>query len=181
MHALARLALAALALAMVCPSEAGDWSDKKCKAVSKKLARKGCTSEPPTVTYLAVKTATACQTAATEAGAVLRLEGVSPVTSLFADRPSRLVQQVSTKDAAMYFDGVFGDDMPNAMVTGLNASGHPQSCTVILSRPEYQADAASLTYAIQQSPEQREACDAASLAGGLGHCSLFVDGMGDFV
>jgi len=43
--------------------------------------------------------------------------------------------RLKIKATAEYFNGVFGDNMPNAIVTGLNSSDRSQPYTIVPSHP----------------------------------------------
>src|SRR5215475_10147303 len=69
---------------------------------------------------------------------VLTLQGVSPVTAFFSERPDRIVGQIRNDlFLKQWADGKnsFKSDPPNAFLTVFNASTRPASAIIALSNP----------------------------------------------
>ena len=107
---------------------------------------------------------------ATLSNDVLRLEGVSPATVVFSDRPERYTAHEPTEDIIADWavgDDSFATDPPNAVLSIL-AGTEPQEIVLVLKSPELKKDV--LTY-------QVEVLDGADNAAGAA-ASLFIDHLG---
>jgi len=101
---------------------------------------------------------------------VLRLEGISPSTIFFSDRPERITGHEPTEDFVAEWaegDDSFASNPPNATLSILTGP-EPQEIVLVLKSPKLENDV--LTY-------QVEVLDGAEKASG-GAASLFIDTLG---
>ncbi len=108
----------------------------------------------------------------TSDGQRLTLNGLSPATLFFADRPQRVVGHVNSNTfVGEWGDGEnsFADDPPNAVISFMeNGDTVPEDATVVLRNPKMDQD--NLSYEI-------EILDGI-LPAQAGACSLFIDPIG---
>jgi hypothetical protein len=102
----------------------------------------------------------------------MTLNGLSPSTLFFADRPQRVVGHIHTDTfISQWGEGTnsFAEDPPNAVVSFLESGDAvPEEVTVVLRSPQLNQD--TLTYNV-------EVLDGA-LPAKSGPCSLFIDPIG---
>ena len=107
----------------------------------------------------------------TLADGVLTLQGVSPATLFFSDRPERISAHGLTSQFVTYWqnlgDDSFGDDPPNATLAIIK---NDEADDVVLTLMDPKLDGNALTYAVTVLEGED------SLQGGP--CSLFVDPVG---
>jgi hypothetical protein len=105
-------------------------------------------------------------------GARLTLEGVTPATLFFSDRPQRVVGHLSTADfVGLWGDGEnsFAEDPPNAVLAYLEPEDDaPEDAVVVLRDPR--AAEGSVSYAIDVLE--------GSVPSETGPVSLFIDPLG---
>ena len=89
--------------------------------------------------------------AATTDGNTLTLQGVTPSTLYFSDRPQRIVGHMSTADFVDLWDegeNSFQDDPPNAVLAFLEPGDDaPEDAVVVIREPHI--DGAQLSYSIE--------------------------------
>ena len=105
-------------------------------------------------------------------GERLTLDGLTPATLFFSDRPQRVVGHVGTADfVGLWGEGEnsFSEDPPNAVLAYLEpADGAPEDAVVVLRDPR--TDEASISYAIEVIE--------GSIPAATGPVSLFIDPLG---
>lgn len=101
----------------------------------------------------------------------LTIEGVSPSTLYFSDRPQRVVGHITTEqfvDDWSLGPNSFESDPPNAVLTFPEADGALDDVVVELSSPRLSNDALSYTVQVLEGSPPEAA----------GACSLFIDPFG---
>ncbi|MGZ4708244.1 MAG: hypothetical protein ACXWBN_05835 [Acidimicrobiales bacterium] len=101
----------------------------------------------------------------------LTIEGVTPSTLYFSDRPERVVGHVTTEqfvDDWSLGPNSFESDPPNAVLTFPEADGTLDDVVVELSSPHLSNDTLSYTIKVLEG----------SLPDAAGACSLFIDPFG---
>jgi hypothetical protein len=108
----------------------------------------------------------------TSQGDTLTLNGVSPSTLYFSDRPERVVGHMTTQQFVNDWavgDNSFASDPPNAVLSFVGTGEDiPDDCVVVLR------DAEDLDESIRYSIEVLEGTMPAS----TGACTLFIDPLG---
>ena len=161
-----------LKLALIAGAMAGDWSQPQCRKAANKMERKGCAAPP---SLLGVQVAASCILQEDDSGTLLVLTGVADTTTIFTDRPYRDAIAVATSVGSADGAEVFGDDAPNAVVTGLVAGqGTPARFVVQLRVPTYDAATGALTYHVQQSASQ-QAVAPLQIGVSMASCSVFIE------
>ena len=124
-------------------------------------------AEPHEIEYLFAHTATGITI---EDGARIRLEGISPTTLFFSDRPDRVTGHVLTSDfVAQWGDGddSFAADPPNAVLS-IFEDAQVNDVVVVLSEPTLSDG--TLSYAVEVTD--------GDLVPSTGPVSLFIDRLG---
>jgi hypothetical protein len=110
--------------------------------------------------------------AMTSDGTTLTLEGVTPSTLYFSDRPQRVVGHMTTNDFVSLWgegDNSFEEDPPNAVLAFLEPGDDvPEDAVVVIRAPRL--DSGRLSYSIQT-------LDGA-VPGQAGPVTLFIDPFG---
>jgi hypothetical protein len=109
---------------------------------------------------------------ASSADGILTLNGLSPSTLYFSDRPQRVVGHMTTEqfvDAWAEGEDSFASDPPNAVLSFVEAGEDlPEDCVVVLRDPKVDGD--SLHYSIEVLE--------GTVPSSTGACSLFIDPIG---
>jgi len=115
----------------------------------------------------------------------LVLSGVPDYITRFTDRPARESEVVAPEDTAARWRDFFAASAPNATLTFVNqGASAPQTVSLVLGQPIYDAAARTMTYPAQRIPETRDTLAGASRAvsappvanpASFGPASLFID------
>lgn len=130
--------------------------------------------------YLMVQHAASGTWADRDGTVTLTLRGVAPTTVQFSDRPARDVRVVPTGEFVAGWDGLFGDDPPNAAVVLAAADDRRDTVVVELADPTFDASTSTLAYQVRVLQDVDaagvEAADAvAALPSSFADVSVFID------
>ncbi len=129
---------------------------------------------PSVASYLYTQSATEGSFEQDAAGATtLVLEGVSPLTIAFTDRPIRDAHDMRTVSFVNDFALLFAGDPPNAELSFESEDGSHGSAILILSDPAYDESAGTLSYGAVPIP--LDGSDGVSLPQTFGRANLFID------
>ena len=110
--------------------------------------------------------------AATTDGNTLMLQGVTPSTLYFSDRPQRIVGHMATADFVDLWDegeNSFEEDPPNAVLAFLEPGGNvPEDAVIVIREPRL--DGGQLSYSIETLE--------GALPARAGPVTLFIDPFG---
>jgi hypothetical protein len=105
-------------------------------------------------------------------GGTLTLEGVTPSTLYFSDRPERVAGQMATTDFVDLWgagENSFETDPPNAVLSFLEPGGEvPEDAVVVIREPRLEDDRLSYSVEILEG----------AVPGSAGPASLFIDPFG---
>ena len=116
----------------------------------------------------------------------LVMRGVDPHTIQFSDRPDRLVEVINTSRLVHYWEELFADSAPNAVLIEHEPSGATDSLVVVLTNPSYDMAAHTLSYTVEVLADEFYPERLMALAKGhadppvaLRAVSLFIDSVQD--